>query len=601
MFIFSFFFPALGSPIALLIGALIGFLLPRFWLNRRKNGRLNAFNKQLPDTITLIANALRAGSSFLQAIELVVRESRPPISTEFSRVIREVNLGLPFEQALENMVRRVRSDDLELMATAISIQHQVGGNLAEILDSIAYTIRERIRIKGEIRTLTAQQRLSGYVVGFLPIGLAGFLFVAAPGFMDPMFANPPAIAGLPAGVIILFFGGIHDVHRLHADPQDRGHRGLAMTTSCRIVVAALAAGAILLIFVGLAGGSPVDPVQARLTQLGTMQAKNLEELELQQPFIERTLRPLMASLSGRMSRTASTSFTEKTEKRLALAGNPGDLRVADWLGVKAIGAIVGGILFAVLFGARSGSSASRSRSATCSASSGPSSATSIPEFWLGGRVKKRQKAILLMIPDTLDLLTISVRAGLGFDAALGKVVEKLKGPLVGRVPAGAGRGPRRQGAARRAARHRPAHRGRPADQLHRRDHPGRAARRVGVEGPPGPVGAAPHRAPPARRGAGGQGADQDALPARRVHLPVAVHRHPRPGDHPDRPEPGQRHLDRPGSARAVTAARNRTRSSDLASDVEVAGSLWGKFMGLMGRAALAPGAGCGCPIRTAST
>ena len=207
MFIFSFFLPALGSPVALLIGALIGFMIPRFWLNRRKGGRLGAFNKQLPDTITLIANALRAGSSFLQAIELVVRESRPPISTEFSRVIREVNLGLPFEQALENMVRRVRSDDLELMATAISIQHQVGGNLAEILDSIAYTIRERVRIKGEIRTLTAQQRLSGYVVGFLPIALAGFLFVAAPGFMDPMFANPPAIAGLPAGVIILFFGG----------------------------------------------------------------------------------------------------------------------------------------------------------------------------------------------------------------------------------------------------------------------------------------------------------------------------------------------------------------------------------------------------------
>jgi tight adherence protein B len=208
MFILSFFLPALGSPLALLIGAFIGFLLPRFWLNRRKGGRLNAFNKQLPDTITLIANALRAGSSFLQAIELVVRESRPPISTEFSRVIREVNLGLPFDQALENMVRRVRSDDLELMATAISVQHQVGGNLAEILDSISYTIRERIRIKGEIRTLTAQQRLSGYVVGFLPIALAGFLFVAAPGFMDPMFANPPAIAGLPAGVIILIFGGI---------------------------------------------------------------------------------------------------------------------------------------------------------------------------------------------------------------------------------------------------------------------------------------------------------------------------------------------------------------------------------------------------------
>jgi tight adherence protein B len=199
--------PALRTPLALLVGAFIGFLLPRFWLSRRKSGRLSAFNKQLPDTITLLANGLRAGSSFLQAVELVVRESRPPISTEFSRVIREVNLGLPFEQAMENMVRRVRSDDLELMATAINIQHTVGGNLAEILDSIAFTIRERIRIQGEIRTLTAQQRLSGYVVGFLPIGLAGFLFVAAPNFMAPMFDKPPEALGLPLGVVILFFGG----------------------------------------------------------------------------------------------------------------------------------------------------------------------------------------------------------------------------------------------------------------------------------------------------------------------------------------------------------------------------------------------------------
>jgi tight adherence protein B len=207
MVVFSVVFPALRNPIALLIGLFVGFMLPRFWLNRRKSGRLNSFNKQLPDTITLIANALRAGSSFLQAVELVVRESRPPISTEFGRVIREVNLGLSFEVALENMVRRVRSDDLELMATAISIQHTVGGNLAEILDSIAFTIRERVRIQGEIKTLTAQQRLSGYVVGFLPIGLAGFLFIAAPNFMSPMFDDRVSLIGLPGGVIILVLGG----------------------------------------------------------------------------------------------------------------------------------------------------------------------------------------------------------------------------------------------------------------------------------------------------------------------------------------------------------------------------------------------------------
>ena len=188
-------FPPLRTPIALLIGALLGAWLPRFWLSRRRASRLTAFNKQLPDTITLIANALRAGSSFLQAIEMVVREAQPPITTEFGRVVREVNLGLAFDVALENMVRRVRSDDLELMATAITIQHQVGGNLAEILDSIAFTIRERVRIKGEIRTLTAQQRMSGYVVAVLPIGLVGVLFVIAPKFMEPMFMNPPASCG----------------------------------------------------------------------------------------------------------------------------------------------------------------------------------------------------------------------------------------------------------------------------------------------------------------------------------------------------------------------------------------------------------------------
>ena len=197
----------LGSPIALIIGAVIGFFLPRMWLGRRRASRLNAFNKQLPDTITLIANALRAGSSFLQAIEMVVRESTPPVTVEFGRVVREVNLGLAFDVALENMVRRVRSDDLELMATAITIQHQVGGNLAEILDSIAFTIRERVRIKGEIRTLTAQQRMSGYVVAGMPIGLMAVLFVLAPGFTKPMFQNPPGIMGLPAGMIVLAIGG----------------------------------------------------------------------------------------------------------------------------------------------------------------------------------------------------------------------------------------------------------------------------------------------------------------------------------------------------------------------------------------------------------
>jgi tight adherence protein C len=191
------------------------------------------------------------------------------------------------------------------------------------------------------------------------------------------------------------------------------------------LVAAVAALAILLIFSGLAGTSTVDPVQARLTQLGTIQARNLEELELQQPFVERTLRPLMARLSGAVGRLTSTSFTERTAKRLALAGNPGNLRTADWLGIKAIGAVIGAIVLFLLFGLLGGNFLAGILLGVLGIAFGYIA----PEFWLGGRIKKRQHAILLSIPDALDLLTISVRAGLGFDAALGKVVEKMQGPL----------------------------------------------------------------------------------------------------------------------------------------------------------------------------
>ena len=195
-----------------------------------------------------------------------------------------------------------------------------------------------------------------------------------------------------------------------------------------VLVAAAAAGAILLIITGLSGGRAVDPVQARLTQLGTMQAKNLEELELQMPFLERTMRPLAARLSGSVARITSTSFVDRTEKSLALAGNPGDLRVADWLGIKAVVAIILGIVFFLLFAVVNILGTGFVIGAAMSLL-GVLIGYIAPEFWLGRRIKARQKAILLMIPDTLDLLTISVRAGLGFDAALAKVVEKLQGPL----------------------------------------------------------------------------------------------------------------------------------------------------------------------------
>jgi tight adherence protein B len=188
------------------VAGVIGYFLPRLWVGRRMAARLSAFNRQLPDTISLLSNSLRAGSSFLQSSELVSRESQPPISMEFGRVVREVNLGLAMEEALHNMVRRIRSDDLDLMVTAINIQQQVGGNLAEILDTIAFTIRERVKIKGDINTLTAQGRYSGYLVAFLPIGIMLALQMINPEFMQPLFNETIGRILLGVGAAMMAIG-----------------------------------------------------------------------------------------------------------------------------------------------------------------------------------------------------------------------------------------------------------------------------------------------------------------------------------------------------------------------------------------------------------
>ncbi len=186
----------LGSGLkqfSLVVGLLIAIIfmfVPDFFVKRRGNKRIKDFNNQLGDTITLAANSLRSGYSLLQSMELISKEAPAPISDEFQRVIREISLGLSTREALANMLRRVPSDDLDLLITAINIQSEVGGNLAQILDSIGHTIRERVRIKGEIRVLTAQQKYAGYIISGMPVALAGVLTLIAPTFMFKMFVWP---------------------------------------------------------------------------------------------------------------------------------------------------------------------------------------------------------------------------------------------------------------------------------------------------------------------------------------------------------------------------------------------------------------------------
>ena len=178
----------LGAPIPVpMVLPLIAVVAPRWFLGWRQAERLKAFNDQLGDTLTMIANALRSGYSLLQSMDVVARDAADPTKTEFQRVVREVSLGLSSQEALLNLVRRINSDDMDLVVTAIAVQHEVGGNLAQILDTIGHTIRERIRIKGEIKVLTAQQQLSGYVISLMPIGLMGFLFVVNPGYISMLF------------------------------------------------------------------------------------------------------------------------------------------------------------------------------------------------------------------------------------------------------------------------------------------------------------------------------------------------------------------------------------------------------------------------------
>ncbi len=189
-----------------LIGGLIGFYAPRFYVRILKGRRLNAFNGQLGDTIVLLSNSLRSGYSLLQSMETAAKEITPPMSTEIQRVTREVGLGLSMQEALANMYARMPSDDLDLLITAINVQHEVGGNLAEILDNIAHTIRERVRIQGEIRTITAQQRLSGYILAVLPAILGLIIYILNPQYISRLWSSTCGFILLGAGMLMLVLG-----------------------------------------------------------------------------------------------------------------------------------------------------------------------------------------------------------------------------------------------------------------------------------------------------------------------------------------------------------------------------------------------------------
>jgi tight adherence protein B len=189
-----------------IIAGVFGYFAPRFYLNYRQSKRLKAFNDQLGDTLILMSNALKTGYSMAQTIDVVANKSVPPISQEFDRVVKEMNLGASIEDSLSRMVRRTESSDLDMVVTAVAINRKIGGNLSEILENIAETIRERVRIKGDLRTLTAQARASGYLITGLPIVLGVFMYFVTPQYFAPMLSNPIGIGLLVVAGVFMGLG-----------------------------------------------------------------------------------------------------------------------------------------------------------------------------------------------------------------------------------------------------------------------------------------------------------------------------------------------------------------------------------------------------------
>jgi tight adherence protein B len=190
------------------IGGVVGAFLPRIYVKNQQTKRLNHFNDQLPDMLNLMVNGLRAGFSTLQAMEAVSKELPPPICDEFRRVVQEMQLGITMEKALANLLRRIPSQDLDFLVTAINVQREVGGNLAEIMDVISYTIRERIRIKGDIRSLTAQAIYSGRALALMPLGLICILWFLNRSYIMEFFNKENIVCGVialsVAGILIGF-------------------------------------------------------------------------------------------------------------------------------------------------------------------------------------------------------------------------------------------------------------------------------------------------------------------------------------------------------------------------------------------------------------
>ena len=312
-----------------------------FTSSRITSSRLNRFENQLPDTLGLWVNALRSGYSVLQSMEAIARDAPEPTATEFKRVVQEVQLASTWKTRLSTCSTASKVKTSTSSITAVNIQREVGGNLAEILDVISHTIRERIKLKGEIRVLTAQGRITGYLISVLPIILALFLYTINPGYMGNLFEN--RICGWP----MLGIGLGADRHRFCYRPEDRRHRYLAESKTMEpiIVLAVVIIGTVVfggLVYVGTKEDRGRDPLQERLAQYEDKELpQSLEEIELSLSFRDRVLLPLMRQVAQLTTKFTPQKQLEEARHQIELAGMSMD--PATFFAMRIIVTIVFGL------------------------------------------------------------------------------------------------------------------------------------------------------------------------------------------------------------------------------------------------------------------
>ena len=199
--------------VCVVLGVLLGFVLPLAWLRLRIGRRLAAFEQGLPDVLDRVSNALRAGFGLEYGLDLVARESSGPCAEEFGQVLQEINLGADLDEALARLIQRVDSEDARLLATAVGVQRRTGGNLVEVLSQMSQTLRDRERLRRDVRVITTAPRVSGYVVALLPLLTVAAMYVTSRYYIDTLISEPigrlAAIVG--TGLVLL---GLFLNHRI---------------------------------------------------------------------------------------------------------------------------------------------------------------------------------------------------------------------------------------------------------------------------------------------------------------------------------------------------------------------------------------------------